>query len=321
MMMMMDAFHEAGILQSVLGYLTHRDEKHLSSSSVSLEHLIRNYRTISVCGHAIIQDKPCLPKCFTATTSGYPAPYLFPSLSSYQCASKIYRCYSSQLSYARHLYLKHTKTEAGFGVYSDCTIPKNTLLLFYEGECIRSIEVDKRRSTAEASRTMNYILTINETSITSSDITFKLHYDATYFGNVGRFVNHSCDPNCNIVILRTDSMLGLPAFVSKEVVYRGQQLTIDYGDGDINDTFCDADSNQAITDVGTNVVRIDAKNRKRSAQDIDGEDSCNDSYRDECMDVDIDGVKGAPISKVKCQCKSRSCRGFLPSSTSKMSTQ
>ena len=175
-MMLIDALHEAGILRGILDYLTHRDETHLLSSSVSLGYLIRNYRGTNVCSHTIVLDGPCLPKHFTATISRHPIPYIFPSLSSYQYASKIYQNYFSQLYYVEHLYIKHTRTNAGFGVYSDCTIPKDSLLFFYEGECLRSKEVQKRRSIMAATNAMNYVLTVNEKSIVSSNVIFKTHY-------------------------------------------------------------------------------------------------------------------------------------------------
>ena len=322
-MMMMHALMEVGILRGILGYLTYQEEAYLIRTSVSLKYLIRNYRSRSVCSHALIQDRPELPKPFTATCSRFAIPYTFPSASSSQIASKIYQRYSAQLLYTRRLYIKHTKTVAGFGVYSDCTIPKDSLLFFYGGECLRSQEVRERR--INKTQAMNYILTINESSIISTDVTFKLHYDATFYGNLGRFVNHSCDPNCSVIILRVDSMLGLPAFVSNKIIYRGQQVTFDYGEGDSCDVVDNVIS-RGVDGAQNENKETKNKNKKRKMsirKDDTGKDissyKYNNSYDDVLVYSDSDrenersSTSTSTSRRVKCQCKSKSCRGFIPS--------
>ena len=226
-------------------------------------------------------------------------------------AMDVYQAYSSSLIDQRLVYIKHTKTTAGYGVYSDATIPKDSLLFFYEGETLRSEEV--RRRIQLQVREMNYILTINETSMISPNVTFKLHFDAKFHGNVGRFVNHSCAPNCILVVLRTDSILGFAAFVTRQVIHRGEQLTFDYGDGDRSDAGQDdlyvtrnVDSVNETRNCNNDSSSASLNNRKKRKKP-----AFNDNGGDE-DDITHTSTSTSP-TRVKCLCRSVYCRGFLPS--------
>lgn len=53
--------------------------------------------------------------------------------------------------------------------------------------------------------------------------------DATYSGSLSRFVNHSCDPNCKLVIaLRKNEKTLAIGLIAKKEISSGSELTIDY---------------------------------------------------------------------------------------------
>lgn len=47
--------------------------------------------------------------------------------------------------FSHSLYIKHTGTVMGYGLYSNCTIPAGLHLFFYSSEVIRSPELSARR--------------------------------------------------------------------------------------------------------------------------------------------------------------------------------
>ncbi|CAG4963394.1 unnamed protein product [Parnassius apollo] len=58
--------------------------------------------------------------------------------------------------------------------------------------------------------------------------------DPTHFGNIGRYVNHSCDPNCYIVPVRINSPIPKLAIFSLCDILPDQEITIDYGANNCN---------------------------------------------------------------------------------------
>jgi SET domain-containing protein len=51
--------------------------------------------------------------------------------------------------------------------------------------------------------------------------------DATHKGNLSRFINHSCDPNCYSRVVQIDSSKKLLIFASK-FIEPGEEIVYDY---------------------------------------------------------------------------------------------
>ena len=51
--------------------------------------------------------------------------------------------------------------------------------------------------------------------------------DATDMGNASRFINHSCDPNCEIQKWTTGYTSSVGVFANRDIV-EGEELTFDY---------------------------------------------------------------------------------------------
>ena len=100
----------------------------------------------------------------------------------------------------------------GWGVYATATIPKNKRIIHYAGEKISNQESLKRERRY-----------IRNGHIWCFKLTNRTVIDAGVGGNVARFVNHSCRPNCYIDI--KDGVIWIRA---ARTIRKGQELTYDY---------------------------------------------------------------------------------------------
>lgn len=83
------------------------------------------------------------------------------------------------------LVLRRSKIH-GRGVYARADIPKNTRLIEYTGEHITNAEADRRYDDEFMRRHHTFLFILNGRTCV----------DAGVGGNISRFINHSCDPNC-----------------------------------------------------------------------------------------------------------------------------
>jgi len=100
----------------------------------------------------------------------------------------------------------------GWGVYSTQVIPKNTRIVDYGGEKISNQESLKRE--------IRYLKTGH---IWCFKLTNRTVIDAGVGGNIARFINHSCTPNCHFEVV--DKTIWIRA---ARVIRRGEELTYDY---------------------------------------------------------------------------------------------
>jgi SET domain-containing protein len=106
----------------------------------------------------------------------------------------------------------------GWGVYAGRSIPKNTRIVDYAGE-----KISNRESLRRERRDIN-----NGRHIWCFKLTNRTVVDAGVGGNVARYINHSCRPNCYIEL--HDSTIWIRA---ARTIRKGEELTYDYNtDGD-----------------------------------------------------------------------------------------
>ena len=102
----------------------------------------------------------------------------------------------------------------GTGAFAIVDIPKGTRLVEYVGEHITSAEADRRYPDDEhGARHHTFLFTLNQ----------RVVIDAAHEGNEARFINHSCDPNCDAVIERGHIWI----FAIKPIA-KGTELAYDY---------------------------------------------------------------------------------------------
>jgi SET domain-containing protein len=80
----------------------------------------------------------------------------------------------------------------GLGGFAITDIPKGTRIIEYTGERINNAEADRRYDDEAMRKHHTFLFILNSRTCV----------DAAYEGNESRFLNHSCDPNCEAVITR-----------------------------------------------------------------------------------------------------------------------
>jgi SET domain-containing protein len=100
----------------------------------------------------------------------------------------------------------------GWGVYATRPIAKNTRIVDYAGEKISNAESLKRERRY-----------IKRGHIWCFKLTNRTVIDAGVGGNIARYINHSCRPNCYVHI--ADGVIWIRA---ARTIPRGQELTYHY---------------------------------------------------------------------------------------------
>jgi len=101
----------------------------------------------------------------------------------------------------------------GLGAFATRAIPKGTRLIEYAGQRITSAVSDARYPEVPGERHHTFLFAIDDDVV----------IDAAVDGNEARFINHSCDPNCDAVI--DDARIFIETV--RDIV-PGEELAYDY---------------------------------------------------------------------------------------------
>lgn len=105
----------------------------------------------------------------------------------------------------------------GWGVKTLLPIRKGTYILEYVGEVVTEKEFKERMATMYANDTHHYCLHLDG----------GLVIDGHRMGSDGRFVNHSCSPNCEMQKWSVNGLSRMALFAARDIE-RGEELTYDY---------------------------------------------------------------------------------------------
>ena len=108
----------------------------------------------------------------------------------------------------------------GTGVFATKNIPKNTKIIQYIGEKITKSEGD-RRSAARIKKCLNSTET---GSVYIFELNKKFDVDGLFNYNKARYINHSCNPNCEVEIKNDEIWIK-----SIKRINKGSELSYDYG--------------------------------------------------------------------------------------------
>ena len=100
----------------------------------------------------------------------------------------------------------------GFGVFAIAPINKNTRIIDYAGELVRNDESEAREERYLASGSI-WVFRVNR----------RWSRDAAVGGNIARFINHSCTPNCWFEVV--DRTIWIRA---SRLIRADEELTYDY---------------------------------------------------------------------------------------------
>jgi len=118
----------------------------------------------------------------------------------------------SVLTAARPRIVRRRSTLHGFGVFAQDSINKNTRIINYAGELVLNRDSEEREERYLADGCI-WIFRVNR----------YWSRDAAVGGNVARFINHSCTPNCWFEIV--DRTIWIRA---SRLIRAGEELTYDY---------------------------------------------------------------------------------------------
>ncbi|XP_037377943.1 histone-lysine N-methyltransferase SETMAR [Talpa occidentalis] len=113
----------------------------------------------------------------------------------------------------------------GWGLRALDAIPEGQFVCEYAGEVLGPAEA-RRRVGAQAPGEANYVLALRE-HVCGGQV-LETFVDPARVGNVGRFLNHSCEPNLLMVPVRVDSMVPKLALFAARNILPQEELSYDY---------------------------------------------------------------------------------------------
>lgn len=114
----------------------------------------------------------------------------------------------------------------GLGLFTLRLILKGSFICEYAGEILTKSQALARTEENETKKLDNYIFCLNEHSSTETTQTF---IDPSQLGNIGRYINHSCDPNCCVVPVRCDTLIPKLAIFACKDIQPNEEITFLYG--------------------------------------------------------------------------------------------
>jgi len=123
--------------------------------------------------------------------------------------------YDTAVTRARALprIVKRRSPVHGDGVFAAEPIAKNARIIDYAGELIRNDEECDAREARYLEQGCIWVFRVNRA----------WSRDANVGGNIARFINHSCTPNCHFEVV--DKTIWIKA---SRGIHRGEELTYDY---------------------------------------------------------------------------------------------
>ncbi len=101
----------------------------------------------------------------------------------------------------------------GYGVFAARRIRKGTTILEYLGERVSHARADSRYEDKDPNDNHTFLFTVDSRTV----------IDAGVNGNEARFINHSCDPNCESTTLKRRIFIE-----ATRTIRPGEELAYDY---------------------------------------------------------------------------------------------
>tara|TARA_B100000989_G_C19501338_1_gene454422 strand:- start:259 stop:756 length:498 start_codon:yes stop_codon:yes gene_type:complete len=108
----------------------------------------------------------------------------------------------------------------GRGIVATKNIKKNTRIIQYVGEIVSKKEGDKR----SGNRIKKYLKSNRTGSVYIFELNKKYDIDGCFGYNKARYINHSCNPNCEVEISNDQIWI-----CSIKRIKKGEELSYDYG--------------------------------------------------------------------------------------------
>lgn len=125
----------------------------------------------------------------------------------------------------KKLLIKYINRTKGFGVFANEMIKKGEFVCEYVGVIISKEKAERKIYFNHRNQKPNYVLQIKECYDT---VNVSTYIDAEEFGNVGRFINHSCSPNLDYDFVRVKYYIPDVIFIANKDIEPGEELTFSY---------------------------------------------------------------------------------------------
>lgn len=126
-------------------------------------------------------------------------------------------CGNKNFQFKRYAKLAVLETPLkGLGVFAKEDIAKDQFIIEYVGEFIGKKPLQQRLAKYKQLKKDHYVLACKRNYI-----------DATVMGNIARFVNHSCQPNCRIEFWEVFRKTCVGIFAECDIK-EGEEITYDY---------------------------------------------------------------------------------------------
>lgn len=106
----------------------------------------------------------------------------------------------------KHDHISLKRGSHGLGLFAKCDLKKGEFIIEYTGDKITHDEANKRGG--------QYLFELNS----------KWTIDGKGRGNIARYINHSCKPNCEVDIKKGQILIS-----AKRAIKMGEELAYDYG--------------------------------------------------------------------------------------------
>ncbi|XP_033947206.1 histone-lysine N-methyltransferase SETD1B-A-like [Pseudochaenichthys georgianus] len=137
-------------------------------------------------------------------------------LSSFSCDSDLVKF--NQLKFRRKRIRFSRSHIHDWGLFAMEPIAADEMVIEYVGQIIRQIIADMREQRYEEEGIgSSYLFRVDQDTI----------IDATKYGNLSRFINHSCNPNCYAKIISVESRKKIVIY-SRQPIGVNEEITYDY---------------------------------------------------------------------------------------------
>ena len=141
----------------------------------------------------------------------------------------------------KKIWMVKTSKIHGTGVFATQNIAKGTRIIEYIGQKVTKKEGDKRSER----RIKKYLNSKETGSVYIFELNSRYDIDGSYLYNKARYINHSCNPNCEVDIIKGKIWIS-----SIKKIKISEEFTYDYGyefdKEDFTDHICKCGSKKCI---------------------------------------------------------------------------
>ncbi|VDL97632.1 unnamed protein product [Schistocephalus solidus] len=158
-----------------------------------------------------------LHRCSQIPRTCYPLSFTAPiGKQSPQVPSKYYQYKRLRFEWKNNVLLARSKIQ-GLGLFAARDIDKHEFIIEYLGQLIRNEVGNLREQLYDSQNRGIYMFRADDDCIV----------DATMYGGLARYINHSCEPNCIAEVFAFEANKRI-IIIAKRLIKKGEELTYDY---------------------------------------------------------------------------------------------